>query len=74
MHLGNQEEFLEVPHHVIDDNVFVRDIFENKNDGKHSSLSIIFSIWNTMTGSSVVTLPWAYSQSGLLMGISKINY
>ena len=29
---------------------------------------IIFSVWKTMIGSAVVSLPWAYQQSGLIVG------
>lgn len=69
-HLGNQGEYLEIPHHVIDANMFVRRFLEgnfkgfnslDESDGKHGSVSLILSIWNAMIGSVVVTLPWAYS-------------
>ena len=36
---------------------------------RQSSLVVIFSAWNTMIGSAVTTLPWAYQQSGLALGI-----
>lgn len=35
---------------------------------KQSSMVIIFSVWKTMIGSAVVSLPWAYQQSGLIIG------
>lgn len=47
--------------------------FEPKEPGaaedKVGSMVIIFSIWNTMAGSAIVSLPWAFQTSGLLLGI-----
>ena len=37
--------------------------------GKLGSLTTIFSIWNTMVGSGLLFIPWAYSNSGLVLGI-----
>ena len=34
---------------------------------KHNSYVIIFSIWNTMIGTAVVCLPWAFQQAGFLL-------
>lgn len=42
---------------------------EAPGDGKQSSVRTIFSIWNTMMGSSLMALPWGYSQAGLIGGI-----
>mmetsp|Transcript_832 Transcript_832/g.1051 ORF Transcript_832/g.1051 Transcript_832/m.1051 type:complete len:121 (+) Transcript_832:374-736(+) len=36
---------------------------------KHGSLTTIFSVWNAMVGTGLVTIPWAFSQSGLILGI-----
>lgn len=33
----------------------------------------IFSIWNAMVGTGLVTIPWAYSESGLLLGLCIYN-
>lgn len=41
-------------------------------DGKLGSLTKIFSIWNTMVGTGMLTIPWGYSKSGLILGISKL--
>jgi len=43
---------------------------EDGNEQKSSSLIIIFSCWNTMVGSAVVSLPWAFQNSGILLGIT----
>ena len=37
--------------------------------GSNSSIYTIFSIWNTMVGSSLVALPWAFANSGIILGI-----
>ena len=34
-----------------------------------SSASIIFTIWTTMCGSTMLTLPWAFNQAGFLMSL-----
>jgi len=36
---------------------------------KIQSSTLILTIWNTMIGTSVVALPWAFNQSGLAMGV-----
>jgi len=36
---------------------------------KHSSFVTIFSVWNAMVGAGLTTIPWAYQQSGILLGI-----
>ena len=36
---------------------------------KIGSLMIIFNTWNGMIGCGTVTLPWAFQQSGILLGI-----
>eukprot|EP01064_Diplonema_japonicum_P007824 TRINITY_DN15455_c0_g1_i1.p1 TRINITY_DN15455_c0_g1~~TRINITY_DN15455_c0_g1_i1.p1 ORF type:complete len:595 (+),score=91.76 TRINITY_DN15455_c0_g1_i1:37-1821(+) len=33
------------------------------------SLSIIFTIWTTMCGSTMLSLPWAFAQAGFLMSL-----
>ena len=42
---------------------------EGQEKKKSSSLVIVFSCWNTMVGSALVSLPWAFQASGLLLGI-----
>lgn len=36
---------------------------------KSGSISIILSCWNTMVGSAVVALPWAFQSSGIVLGV-----
>lgn len=70
-HMTNRNSFLEVPHHVIEDYMFVRNFpFTRPDDkGKHGSLTTIFSVWNAMVGTGLVTIPWAYSEAGLVLGL-----
>jgi sodium-coupled neutral amino acid transporter 9 len=39
------------------------------SDGKQGSIVTIFSIWNTMMGTSLLAMPWALQQAGLGLGI-----
>jgi hypothetical protein len=31
----------------------------------------VFSVWNAMVGSALVSLPWAFTNSGIVLGIRK---
>ncbi|CAH8865655.1 unnamed protein product [Trichobilharzia szidati] len=42
---------------------------EQKPEGKQSSIITIFSIWNTMMGTSILVMPWAIQQAGFALGI-----
>ena len=45
-------------------------LFPVIDDGnKSSNMSIIFSCWNTMVGSAVVTLPYSFQETGIVFGI-----
>ena len=37
-------------------------------DNGEDSFVIVFSIWKAMVGSAIVSLPWAFQQSGLVLG------
>jgi sodium-coupled neutral amino acid transporter 9 len=39
-----------------------------KNVPQAGSLSTIFSIWNTMVGSTLLAMPWGFRQSGIALG------
>lgn len=43
---------------------------EAPGDGKQSSLMTIFSVWNTMIGSSLMAMPWGFYHAGLIGGIT----
>jgi len=40
--------------------------------GKQSSLITIFAVWNTMMGTSLLSMPWAVEQAGLVAGLCLI--
>ncbi|XP_075919886.1 neutral amino acid transporter 9-like isoform X4 [Petromyzon marinus] len=37
--------------------------------GKQPSIVTIFAIWNTMMGTSILSMPWALTQAGLTLGV-----
>lgn len=57
-----EEDFLAIPDHLIPSEYFILDfgIGEKDPEGKHGSLTTIFSCWNAMAGTGIVTMPWAY--------------
>ena len=42
---------------------------EGEEVPKSSNMVIIFSCWNTMVGSAMVSLPWSFQNSGVALGI-----
>ena len=43
--------------------------FAVDEEGKHGSITTMFCAWNAMCGTGLVTIPWAYQQSGIVLGI-----
>ena len=37
--------------------------------GTQSSTVVIFSVWKTMVGTAVMSLPWAFQESGFVLGL-----
>eukprot|EP00164_Ancoracysta_twista_P003495 GFYU01004664.1.p1 GENE.GFYU01004664.1~~GFYU01004664.1.p1 ORF type:complete len:544 (+),score=136.62 GFYU01004664.1:244-1875(+) len=63
-------EFFRPPAHVIPASVFLWSTRgDRKSSQKQSSFTIIFSIWNTMVGSSLLSIPWGFGQAGLVGGV-----
>ncbi|KAJ9587152.1 hypothetical protein L9F63_019326, partial [Diploptera punctata] len=62
---------LVIPNHVVPFTYFVPYISgaEPTEDGKQGSVVTIFAVWNTIMGSSLLTMPWGIQNAGLLMGI-----
>ncbi|CAJ0959259.1 unnamed protein product, partial [Mesorhabditis belari] len=62
---------LRMPDHVVPPDLFSVLPFDDfkDNSGKQNSLVTIFSIWNTMMGTSLLAMPWAMQQAGLALGI-----
>lgn len=44
-------------------------VVTKEKDEKQSSLVTIFSIWNTMMGTSLLSMPWAINQAGFALGV-----
>ncbi len=53
-----QDNALVMPSHVIPASMFVL----ASGNGKQSSLVTVLSLWNTMMGTSILTMPWALAQ------------
>lgn len=78
-----RDSFLKIPDHILMSNPFMiidplssgklykiyKLLVDENKDKKNSSIIIIFSCWKTMIGTAVVSLPWAYQQSGLVLGL-----
>ncbi|GMS96993.1 hypothetical protein PENTCL1PPCAC_19168, partial [Pristionchus entomophagus] len=62
---------LRMPDHVIPSQYFSILPFDDFMDssGKQGSFVTIFSLWNTMMGTSLLAMPWAIQQAGLVLGI-----
>ncbi|CAJ0584812.1 unnamed protein product, partial [Mesorhabditis spiculigera] len=67
-------ETLRMPDHVVPPDLFSVLPFDDFKDasGKQSSFVTIFSIWNTMMGTSLLAMPWAMQQAGFGLGIFLI--
>ncbi|TMS38164.1 hypothetical protein L596_004946 [Steinernema carpocapsae] len=62
---------LTMPNHIVPSEFFSILPFDDFKDesGKQSSIVTIFSIWNTMMGTSLLAMPWALEQAGLGWGL-----
>ncbi|CAI4227100.1 unnamed protein product [Auanema sp. JU1783] len=69
--LDQGQGHLRMPDHVTPPEYFSILPFDELRDrsGKQSSLVTIFSLWNTIMGTSLLTMPWALQQAGLALGI-----
>eukprot|EP00347_Sterkiella_histriomuscorum_P006074 403354168 len=47
----------------------VKFVLLGKNEKQQGSFTTIFSVWNSMVGTGLLTIPWAYSNSGFILGI-----
>nr|XP_002125488.1 sodium-coupled neutral amino acid transporter 9 isoform X1 [Ciona intestinalis] len=61
---------MRIPDHVLPSSFFY--IIPTKTTGKQSSVVTIFAIWNTMMGTSLLSMPWGLGQAGFLFGILLI--
>ncbi|XP_057300246.1 neutral amino acid transporter 9-like [Hydractinia symbiolongicarpus] len=60
-------EKLVIPDHALPRILFWPYVAAQQN--KQNSIITIFAIWNTMMGTSLLSLPWALQQSGFALGI-----
>ncbi|XP_047123429.1 neutral amino acid transporter 9 [Hydra vulgaris] len=65
----NSTKFI-IPNHLVPRELFWPHI--GPKGSKQSSIITIFAIWNTMLGTSLLSLPWGLQQSGFAMGITLI--
>ncbi|XP_066915221.1 neutral amino acid transporter 9-like [Clytia hemisphaerica] len=63
---GSMSEPLVIPAHVLPRSFF---FFKGDSGAKQSSIITIFAIWNTMMGTSLLSMPWALQQSGFMLGL-----
>ncbi|ROT72766.1 neutral amino acid transporter 9 [Penaeus vannamei] len=65
------EHALVIPDHIVPPELFLPYIpgHVRDADGKQSSYITIIAIWNTMMGTSLMTMPWAFGQAGFVGGI-----
>ncbi|XP_065347809.1 neutral amino acid transporter 9-like isoform X1 [Cloeon dipterum] len=65
-----EEPALIIPDHVIPPTFFLPYFpGTERPTGKQSSIVTIFAIWNTIMGSSLLSMPWGVSQAGLGGGL-----
>jgi len=67
---GVNLDVLNIPGHAIPASFFqIQFLGVSPAAGKQSSIVTIFAIWNTMMGTSLLSMPWALEQAGLVMGL-----
>jgi len=78
----SQASGLQLPAHVVPSSLFfpsmrsiiglVKTVEPEPEEPKQSDIKLIFSIWNTMMGSSILAMPWGLSEAGLGLGLGLI--
>ncbi|XP_050711624.1 sodium-coupled neutral amino acid transporter 9-like [Eriocheir sinensis] len=65
------DQALVIPDHIVPRELFLPYIPGHvpDADGKQASHITIIAIWNTMMGTSLMTMPWAFGQAGFVGGI-----
>lgn len=64
--------YLAAPMHVVEDSLFVFQLplTLQERDDKQNSFVIVFSIWSFLVGTAICSLPWAFQQAGLALGVA----
>ncbi|OWF48889.1 sodium-coupled neutral amino acid transporter 9-like [Mizuhopecten yessoensis] len=60
----------QMPDHVVPPNFF--SVIYVTARGEQNSIITIFSLWNTMMGTSILSMPWAIRQAGFVTGITLL--
>lgn len=67
------ESFLQLPANFVDPRILGVGVDTDSPDinsaKKNSSFTTILSVWNTMMGSGLVSMPWAVSEAGIIPAI-----
>lgn len=66
---GQNLDLLNIPDHVVPASFYQIHLPGISTAGKQSSIVTIFAVWNTMMGTSLLSMPWALQQAGLAMGL-----
>jgi len=70
---GVNLDVLSMPEHVVPASFYqLQFLGVAPGSGKQSSIVTIFAIWNTMMGTSLLSMPWALQQAGLGMGLAMM--
>ena len=66
----NKDELDNLPNNPLDESNYLQYVVYDIDDkGKHGPLTNIFSCWNSMVGTGLVTIPWAYAHTGIILGV-----
>ena len=66
---GMRQSFLLPPDLKMDEPLFPILGLDQLSESKTGSGVIIFACWNTMVGSAMVSLPWSFQSSGIVLGL-----
>uniref|UniRef100_A0A3B4AEU2 Neutral amino acid transporter 9 n=1 Tax=Periophthalmus magnuspinnatus TaxID=409849 RepID=A0A3B4AEU2_9GOBI len=75
---GSSDRLLSPPNHVIPrpEEIYIYSplgtafkVTSSDQSSKNPSIITIFAIWNTMMGTSILSIPWGIKQAGFTMGI-----
>ncbi|XP_041358172.1 sodium-coupled neutral amino acid transporter 9-like [Gigantopelta aegis] len=61
---------LQMPDHIVPSNYLITILVPL--NGKQNSVITIFALWNTMMGTSLLSMPWAIKQAGFACGICML--
>jgi sodium-coupled neutral amino acid transporter 9 len=68
---GQNLDLLNIPDHVVPPSFYQIHLPGLSTAGKQSSLVTIFAVWNTMMGTSLLSMPWALQQVTVIKGAGQ---